>query len=88
MTTLSSTSTPSGLRRPWTAAQRFALVFGVVYGAVAVAGAAKTGFTGFTDHEHATLVVFAVNPLHHVIHAVLAVAAGAGAFRPRSARLR
>jgi small-conductance mechanosensitive channel len=73
--------------RPWTPAQRFALAFGVVYGAVAVAGFALTGFHGLTSHEHATLVVFAVNPLHNVIHAVLAVAAPAGAFRARSARL-
>jgi hypothetical protein len=87
VTTLSSTSSPAVLRRPWTAAQRFALVFGVVYGAVAVAGFVKTGFAGFAAHEHATLVVFAVNPLHNVIHAVLALAALAGAFRPRSARL-
>jgi hypothetical protein len=87
VTTLPSTSSPVALRRPWTAAQRFALVFGVVYGAVAVAGFAKTGLSGFTAHDHATLVVFAVNPLHNVIHAVLAVAALAGAFRPQTARV-
>jgi uncharacterized protein DUF4383 len=87
VTTLSSTSSPAVLRRPWTAAQRFALVFGVVYGAVAVAGFAETGVSGFAAHEHATLVVFAVNPLHNVIHAVLAVAALAGAFRPATARV-
>jgi uncharacterized protein DUF4383 len=82
-----STSTPVVPRRPWTAAQRFALVFGLGYGVVAVAGFAETGFSGFAAHEHATLLVFAVNPLHNVIHAVLAIAALAGAFRPRSARL-
>lgn len=87
MTTLPTTSTPAVLRRPWTAAQRFALVFGIGYGVVAVAGFAETGFSGFAAHEHATLLVFAVNPLHNVIHAVLAVAALAGARRPRSARL-
>ena len=87
MTTLPSTSTPAALRRPWTPAQRFALVFGIGYGVVAVAGFAETGFSGFAAHQHATLVVFAVNPLHNVIHAVLAVVALAGAWRPRSARL-
>jgi hypothetical protein len=87
VTTQPTPPSPVALRRPWTAAQRFALAFSVVYGAVAVAGFAKTGLTGFSAHEHATLVVFAVNPLHNVIHAVLAVAALAGAFRPQTARV-
>jgi hypothetical protein len=83
-------STPSGTavtRRAWTAAQRFALAFGVLYGVVAVAGFAKTGVHDFAAHDHATLVIFAVNPLHNVIHAVLALAALIGALRPRSARI-
>jgi hypothetical protein len=87
---MTDVSTPSGTavaRRTWTAAQRFAVVFGVLYAVVAVAGFAKTGVHGFAAHDHATLVVFAVNPLHNVIHAVLAVAALIGAFRPRSARI-
>jgi uncharacterized protein DUF4383 len=83
MTDLSTTPN----RRPWTPAQRFALVFGVVYGAVAIAGFAKTGVHHFAAHDHATLVVFAVNPLHNVVHTVLATAALVGAFRSRSARI-
>ena len=86
------TSTPTSSaravdRRTWTAAQRFALVFGLGYGAVAVAGFAKTGIHGFAAHDHATLVVFAVNPLHNVIHAVLATAALIGASRAGWARV-
>jgi Domain of unknown function (DUF4383) len=86
--TSSPTSSGSAVtRRRWTAAQRFALAFGVGYGLVAVAGFAKTGISDFTAHHHETLVVFAVNPLHNVIHAVLATAALIGATRPRSARV-
>jgi small-conductance mechanosensitive channel len=87
MTDHSTSPAAARAGRSWTPAQRFALAFGVVYGAVAVAGFALTGFHGLTSHEHATLVVFAVNPLHNVIHAVLAFAALVGAFRARSARL-
>jgi hypothetical protein len=87
MTDLETPSPAAVTRRRWTPAQRFALVFGLVYGAVAVAGFVKTGVHDFAAHEHATLVVFAVNPLHNVIHGLLAIAALVGALRPRSARI-
>jgi hypothetical protein len=86
MTTSQTRPAATGVRA-WTPAQRFAAAFGVVYLLVGIAGFALTGVTDFSDHNHATLLIFAVNPLHNVIHAVLAVAAIAGAFRPRSARL-
>jgi|SRR3954447_1636354 len=73
--------------RAWTPAQRFAAVFGVVYLLVAIAGFALTGVTDFSDHNHATLLIFAVNPLHNVIHLVLAVVWLAAAPRHRTARL-
>jgi hypothetical protein len=59
--------------RTWTAAQRFAAAFGVVYLLVAVAGFAVTGVHDFTGMHHDTLLIFAVNPLHNVVHLVLAV---------------
>ena len=86
MTSTQTTSAPGALR-DWTPAQRFAALFGAVYLAVAIAGFALTGFTGFGEgHEH-TLVIFAVNPLHNVIHLVLAIAWLASAPRHRTARL-
>jgi len=77
---------PSRLRA-WTPAQRFAAVFGVVYLAVAVAGIALTGFSDFAGEHHHTLLIFAVNPLHNVIHLVLGVGWLAAAPRHGAARL-
>jgi hypothetical protein len=73
--------------RAWTPAQRFAAVFGVVYLAVAVAGFAVTGVHDFAGMHHETLVIFAVNPLHNVIHLVLAVVWLVAVPRHRTARL-
>jgi len=73
--------------RAWTPAQRFAAVFGVVYLLVAVAGSAITGFSDFAGHHHHTLLIFAVNPLHNVVHLVLALVWLAAAPRHATARL-
>jgi Domain of unknown function (DUF4383) len=86
MTAAPSVSTPSGLRS-WTPAQRFAAAFGVVYLVVAVAGFFLTGVTDFSEHNHATLVIFAVNPLHNLIHLVIALGWLAAAPRHSTARL-
>jgi Domain of unknown function (DUF4383) len=80
------TSSPSAVRTRWTPAQRFALGFGLVYLAVGVAGFAMTGVHPFSGPHHHTLVVFAVNPLHNIVHVVLAAAWLAGAPWPRAAR--
>lgn len=52
-----------------TPAQLFALVFGIVYLAVGLVGFAVTGFDNFAgktfDEE---LIIFAVNPLHNIVH--------------------
>ena len=86
MTSTQTTPAPTGLRA-WTPAQRFAALFGVVYLAVAIAGFALTGVTGFGEgHEH-TLVIFAVNPLHNYIHLFLAVLWLAAAPRHGTARV-
>jgi hypothetical protein len=81
------TSSPPDAARPgWTPAQRFALVFGVVYLAVSVAGFAVTGFSDFAGMHHAKLLVFAVNPLHNVIHLAIALAWLASVASHRAAR--
>ncbi len=53
-----------------TPAQLFALVFGVVYLAVGIIGFAVTGFDGWARGEpfDEELVIFAVNPLHNIVH--------------------
>jgi hypothetical protein len=72
--------------RAWTPAQRFAAAFGVVYLLVGIAGFALTGVSDFAGHHHHTLLIFAVNPLHNVVHVVLAVVWLAAAPRHRTAR--
>jgi Domain of unknown function (DUF4383) len=66
---------PAPAGRRWTPAQLFALVFGVVYLAAAVGGFVVNGgvhdFAGM--HHGEKLLIFAVNPLHDVIHLVLAL---------------
>ena len=85
--TTSQTRSPAAGVRAWTPAQRFAAVFGLVYLVVAVAGFALTGVSDFAGHHHHTLLIFAVNPLHNVVHLVLAVVWLAAVPRHRTARL-
>ena len=72
MTAQQTLSAPSGLRA-WTPAQKFAALFGAVYLVVAIAGFAVTGFSDFAGHHSHTLLIFAVNPLHNVIHLAVAL---------------
>jgi hypothetical protein len=55
-----------------TPAQFFALTFGIVYAVVGIIGFAVTGFDAFAsstpDEE---LIIFALNPLHNVVHIAL-----------------
>jgi hypothetical protein len=72
----------------WSAAQRFAAVFGLGYFAVGIAGFFITGTQDFAGHDHQhALLIFAVNPLHNVVHLVLALAWLVGCLRHRTARL-
>ena len=87
--TRTAASTPDRTAPPalrWSPAQKFAAVFGAVYLLVGVAGFVLTGFGDFAGHHHATLVVFAVNPLHNVVHLVLAAGWLVGCARHRTAR--
>jgi hypothetical protein len=68
--------------------QTMALVIGAVYLVVGVAGFFVTGFSGFAEHDHdRTLLGFAVNPLHNIVHlaiGVLGVVLGRSARRART----
>ena len=85
MTTSETRPAATGVRA-WTPAQRFAAVFGVVYLLVGIAGFALTGVSDFAGHHHHTLLIFAVNPLHNVIHLVLGVVWLAAAPRHSAAK--
>jgi uncharacterized membrane protein YuzA (DUF378 family) len=52
--------------------QLIALTIGVVYLLVGAAGFFVTGFSGFAEHNHdQTLLGFAVNPLHNIVHILI-----------------
>lgn len=52
-------------------ARRFALIFGAVYVLVGAAGFLVTGLHDFAGPMSSTLVIFAVNPLHNIVHLLL-----------------
>jgi hypothetical protein len=86
VTDLQQHPTSTGIKG-WTPAQRFAAAFGAVYLLVGAAGFAVTGFSDFAGMDHHKLVIFAVNPLHNVIHVALGLVWLAAAPRHRFARL-
>ena len=52
--------------------QLLALVIGVVYLLVGLAGFLVTGFDNFAGHDReTTLLGFAVNPLHNIVHLLI-----------------
>lgn len=52
--------------------QWLALIIGVVYLLVGAAGFIVTGFSGFLEHDNSqTLLGFAINPLHNIVHLVI-----------------
>ena len=86
MTAQQTAPAPTGLRA-WSAAQRFAAGFGLIYLLVGAAGFVVTGFHDFAGMHHETLLIFAVNPLHNVIHMLLGLAWLGAAPHHRYARL-
>jgi hypothetical protein len=84
--TSSQTAPTRTALRSWTAAQRFAALFGALYLVVAIAGFALTGFSDFAGTHSHTLVIFAVNPLHNTVHLLLAIVWLSSAPRHRAAR--
>lgn len=76
---------PSTRRAPH---QWLALVVGVAYLVVGIAGFAVTGFDGFAEHDHhQTLLGFAVNPLHNIVHLIIGLAGVLMWSKPRTARI-
>lgn len=70
----------------WTSpARRFALIFGAVYVFAGVAGFLVTGLHDFAGPLSSTLVIFAVNPLHNIVHVLLGAAWLAGSRSKRGA---
>ena len=66
---MAHTTAPRNARGPH---QWLALVIGVVYLLVGAFGFLVTGFSGFTEHDHGqTLLGFAINPLHNIVHLVI-----------------
>ncbi len=52
--------------------QWLALIIGVVYLLVGIVGFFVTGFDNFTEHDHSqTLLGFAINPLHNIVHLLI-----------------
>jgi hypothetical protein len=65
--------------RARSAAQTFALVFGIVYLAVGILGFAATGFDNFFAQDFSEkLILFPVNPGHNVVHILIGAAWLAG----------
>lgn len=54
--------------------QWLALVLGIVFLLVGALGFVITGFDGFMEHDESqTLLGFAINPLHNIVHLVIGV---------------
>jgi fumarate reductase subunit D len=79
-TTGSTTTTARSARAPY---QWLALVVGIVYLLVGILGFTVTGFDNFTENDHSqTLLGFAVNPLHNIVHILIGLL-GLGLWRTR-----
>lgn len=63
-----------------------ALVFGVVYLLVGLAGFLVTSGVGFASPDGNPLVVFGVNPLHNIVHLLVGIALLAASRRHAAAR--
>ena len=66
--------------------RRVALVFGVVYLLVGLAGFLVTGDVGFASPDGDPLIIFGVNPLHNIVHILVGVVLLAASRRTASAR--
>jgi len=72
---MSASATPARTTTAREPHQYLALTIGVVYLVVGLAGFLVTGFDGFTEHDHSqTLLGFAINPLHNIVHIVIGLA--------------
>lgn len=70
-------ATPSGATGSTTQHERapyqwLALIIGAIYLLIGIIGFFITGFDNFTEHNHdQTLLGFAINPLHNIVHVVI-----------------
>ena len=86
MSTHQSTSTTRTAGRR-TVPQWLALIIGAAFTLAGLAGFLVTGFDGFTEHNpDQTLLGFAVNPLHNIVHLLLGIAGLVMSRREGSAR--
>lgn len=70
-----------------TPGQTFALVFGVVYLLIGVAGFFVTGFDDFAAKSYGEkLLLFPVNPLHNIVHIVVGAMWIGGSRTPAGAK--
>ena len=68
---MTQSTSSTGTRAPF---QWLALVIGAVYLLVGIAGFFVTGFDGFAEHDHdQTLLGFAINPLHNIVHLLIGI---------------
>jgi uncharacterized membrane protein YuzA (DUF378 family) len=63
-----------------------AMAIGVVYTLVGLAGFLVTGFDGFAEPTHDSLLGFHVNPLHNIVHLLIGITGIALARRLSGAR--
>lgn len=68
-------------------ARVFAFAFGALYLVVGITGFLATGLHDFAGPLKSTLVIFAVNPLHNIVHIVLGLAGLVGSRTHRMAKL-
>ena len=62
----------TGAGRPWP--QTLGLAFGAIYLLVGIVGFFVTGFENFASSgQDAMLLVFAINPLHNIVHILIGV---------------
>ena len=81
-----TSSSGGGAARSRSINQLVALVFGVVYALVGIAGFFVTGDVPFVGDEGNPLILFDVNGLHNVVHLLIGVALIAAAKRLDTAR--
>jgi uncharacterized protein DUF4383 len=67
-------------------AQLLAGIVGIVYLVAGIVGLARGGFGDFAGHDHATMLGFAVNPLHNIVNLVIGALGVLMAMRSGTAR--
>ncbi len=88
MSTAASSSSHDGLadRGDRGVNRRVALVLGVVYLLIGLAGFLVTGDVGFADPDGDPLILFGVNPLHNIVHLLVGAVLLVSSRRTASAR--